>query len=74
MRFQEISRPYTDRGEEPAKERLADEFKRMCAAASERLATPLSSSEVQLLVTKYVPRSVDQMKRRHQHQQKGTEQ
>ena len=71
MRIQEISKPYLDRGEDPPKQRMADEFKRMCAASSERLPTPLSTLEIQLLATKFVPSSITQMARRNQRQQEG---
>jgi hypothetical protein len=66
MRIQEISEPFISRREEPPKQRLADEFKRICKPSSERLATPLSGLEVQMLADKFVPKSIVQKRRMHQ--------
>lgn len=66
MRLQEVSKPFAERGERAPREMSAREFKTICAEYEDMHSGPLSTSEIQMLAEKFVPRAVGQMARRNQ--------
>ena len=65
MRFGEVSEPYINRGQETPREILAHEFGKICEEFEYQYGgKPLTTSEMELLANRLVPKAIDKITRR----------
>jgi hypothetical protein len=60
----EVSKPYTDRNEAPPGELLVEHFLEVCNHSEDLRGGPLTTSEMNLLAEKLVPKAVEKITRR----------